>query len=110
MNLLLVTFALRDPNMDYSQFFVALRGNSQQWWHFIEQTCVVTTFHDPGSLSNSLLPYILPTDSLLIVKIEPYRFEGWLPRAAWDWLHRASSESSASRLRGLSPIPGGGAG
>jgi hypothetical protein len=41
MKLLLVTFSLRNQSKDYESFFVALRGNALQWWHFIEQTCVV---------------------------------------------------------------------
>ena len=92
MNLLLVTFSLRDTTHDYSQFFVALPGNSVQWWHFIEQTCVVLTYHSPNQFSENILPYLLKTDSLLVAKIEPYQFQEWLPKGAWNWLHSASSQ------------------
>lgn len=103
MNLLLVTFSLRDPNRDYSQFFVALRGNAIQWWHFIEQTCVVTTYLDINQLTNALSPYILTSDSLLVVKLEPHGFQGWLPKEAWDWFAKVSERISGNQFPGLVP-------
>jgi hypothetical protein len=92
VNFLLVTFSLRNAEKDYSDFFVTLRGNAQQWWHFIEQTCIVTTFHDPNTLAHALLPYIEGTDSLLVVKIVPGEFQGWLPKQAWDWMNDISQK------------------
>lgn len=99
MNLLLVTFSLRNRNKDYSQFFVSLRGNAYQWWHFIEQTCVVVTRHNVSSYAQQLIPHLEDTDSLFIVKIKPYEFQGWLPKEAWDWL------TSVSGLVDLPPLP-----
>jgi hypothetical protein len=95
LNLFLVTFSLRNPNKDYSQFLVTLRGNAQQWWHFIEQSCVVTTFHDVDTYSKLLLPHIEKTDSLLVVEITPNQFQGWLPKEAWDWLKQVSDQKNA---------------
>jgi hypothetical protein len=98
MNLLLVTFSLRDAQRDYSQFFVALRGNCLQWWHYIEQTCVVATYLSHNQFASKLLPHILATDSLLVVNVEPHQFQGWLPKAAWDWLHSVSSQCGQFHL------------
>ncbi|MGB9073099.1 MAG: hypothetical protein WCC22_10560 [Terriglobales bacterium] len=103
MNLLLITFSLRNPQKDYSQFFVALRGNALQWWHFIEQTCIVTTLHDANTYTRQLLPHIEATDSLLIVKITPHEFQGWLPTDAWDWLNKVSTDSQQLSLPALTP-------
>jgi hypothetical protein len=103
VNLLLVTFSLRNREKDYDPFFVALRGNVLQWWHFIEQTCVVATQHTVHSLSNELLPHIESTDSLLIVQITPHQMQGWLPLAAWEWLNGVS-ESLAPRKPALPPL------
>lgn len=98
MNLLLVTFSLRNSQKDYSQFFVALRGNALQWWHFIEQTCIVTTLHDVNAYTKLLIPHIEKTDSLLVTKIVPHEFQGWLPKDAWDWLNKVSSDSKQLSL------------
>jgi len=92
--LLLVTFSLRNPVKDYTQFFATLRGYALQWWHFIEQTCVVTTLKDADSLARVLLPHIEATDSLLVTEITPHQFQGWLPKEAWDWLTEVSNQIS----------------
>lgn len=90
MNLLLVTFSLRNQYYDYGQFWVELRGNCLQWWHYIEQTVVAATSLGPDEFAEKLSPHLMPTDSLLVVKIEPHNFQGWLPKEAWDWLNNVS--------------------
>jgi len=108
VKLLLVTFSLRNRRRDYDPFFVALRGNALQWWHFIEQTCVISTnAHTPDSLTHELLPHIETTDSLLIVEITPHQMQGWLPPHAWNWLNSVSETIAAeSSLPLLFPPPG----
>lgn len=105
LNLLLVTFSLRNPLKDYTQFFVQLRGNAYQWWHFIEQTCVVVTNHDSHTFAQLLIPHIEKTDSILVAKIEPFQYQGWLPKEAWDWLNRVSTEVKRPFLPVLPPLP-----
>jgi hypothetical protein len=90
LNVLLVTFSLRNPLKDYDNFFVAVRGNSVQWLHYIEQTCIVTTAYDVHTYAQKLIPYIEITDSLLVTPIEPFNYQGILPQAAWDWLNQVS--------------------
>lgn len=92
MNLLVVSFSLRNPNKDYDPFFVELRGNSLNWMHYIEQTCLASTYLDEGSMAAKLRVHMDPTDSLIVAKIEPHQFNGWLPKAAWEWLHSVSNE------------------
>jgi hypothetical protein len=108
MNLLLVTFSLRSKTRNYEPFFVALRGNVLQWWHFIEQTCVVYTHHDVESLSKKLLPHIENTDSILIVQVTPHQMQGWLPNTAWEWLQGVSeaiAPTKSGTLPFFSPTP-----
>lgn len=108
MNLLLITFALRNTERDYSQFFVALRGNALNWWHFIEQTVVVSTQYDASAYTQLLLPHIETTDSLLVVKVSPHQFEGWLPPEAWDWFRGVSDRIQQEQTPPpaiLPPIP-----
>ncbi len=68
MNLLLITFALRNKNTDYESFFVELRGNSVNWWHFIAQSAVVSTYLDADTFAKKLTQHIETTDSLLVVR------------------------------------------
>jgi len=94
MRLLLVTFSLRNPDKDYSSFFVSIRGNALNWWHYIEQTCVVSTEKDADAYAHLLYPHLEATDSLLVVEIQPRQFQGWLPPAAWEWLNSTSERIS----------------
>jgi hypothetical protein len=103
LNFFLVTFALRNPYKDYSQFLVALRGNSIQWWHYIPQTCVVTTLHDVQGLSDCLRPHLESTDSLLIVRVTPHDMQGWLPKESWDWLNQVSEQIDPTK-QALAPL------
>lgn len=110
MNLLLVTFALRNPNKNYDPFFIELRGNSLNWMHYIEQTCLASSHLDEDSMTKKLVQHIDATDSLIVVKIEPHQFNGWLPKAAWDWLHGVSNEIQREKqatlpMYGLTPPP-----
>jgi hypothetical protein len=102
MNLLLVTFALRNPNRDYSPFFVELRGNCLNWMHYIEQTCLATSPLDQDAMTNQLIQHIETTDSLIVVKIEPHQFNGWLPKSAWDWMASVSNEIQTEKRTALS--------
>lgn len=108
MRLLLVTFALRNAQRDYEPFFVALRGNVLQWWHFILQTCVVATHHSAQELADLIRPHIdLTTDYLLITEIKPHEFQGWLPAEAWTWLTQVSDAIAPRNAPapGLTPPP-----
>lgn len=106
LNLLLVTFSLRNPQKNYESFFVALRGNALQWSHFIEQTCIVATVHDANEFSRRLYPHMETTDSLLVVPLSPYGYNGWLPPYAWEWLNSVSAEIQRSqRQYSLLPPP-----
>ena len=98
MKLLLITFSLRNPMKNYGQFFVNLRGNALQWWHFIEQTCVVATYLDVNAYSAMLVPHIEKTDSVLVTEITPFQFQGWLPKEAWDWLNTVSKTATQLSL------------
>jgi hypothetical protein len=98
MNLLIVTFSLRNQLKNYEPFYVAIRGNSLNWWHFIEQTMVVSTPLDIAAFCDQLYPHIETTDSLLVAKITPHMFQGWLPLSAWEWLNRVSAEERAATV------------
>jgi|GEM_PF-763473 hypothetical protein len=98
MHLLLVTFSLRNQDIDYSPFFVALRGNALNWWHFIEQTCIVFTNRDAEQLTDLLLPYIHTNDSLLVAEIDAANCQGWLPLQAWDWIQETSKQIRNEKL------------
>jgi hypothetical protein len=97
----MVAYALRNEFYDYDDFIVALRGNSVQWWHYIENTHVVLTQFSMAEFRDKLTAHIMPTDSLLIVPITQPP-DGWLPPWAWEWLNsrvKAISEKNINLLK-----------
>jgi len=100
MNLLLITYALRNRERNYDSFYVALRGNAIQWWHYIENTHVVFTAYDTNELATRLAIHIEPTDSLLIVPVTG-PINGWLPMEAWEWL--TGRIEAVNNLKSLPP-------
>jgi hypothetical protein len=89
MNVLLVTFVLRNANRNYETFFVTLRGYALQWWHYIPQTVVVVTNLTIDELTDKLFPHCEPNDSFLITAIGP-DVNGLLPLEAWDWINQVT--------------------
>ena len=98
LHVLLVTFSLRNTSKDYTQFFVTVRGYSQNWWHFIEQTVIVAAYYDATTFSGLLVPHIDTNDSLLVAEIDARTCQGWLPLPAWEWLKNMSNEASKQKL------------
>lgn len=85
MSVLMITYAHKNPQTDYAQFFEALKGNADHWWHYIDSTWIVATHYSPDEFANILYPHINPDDRLLVVKITSEQ-QGWLPVEAWKWL------------------------
>src|SRR5690242_19808780 len=104
MNLLLVTFSLRNQLKDYDSFFVTLRGNASQWCHYIEQTFLVRTPYDVQEFCNRLYPHMEKTDSLLVVKMDGAQRQGWLPQEAWDWMNQVQPPKPPAAPQILSPV------
>ena len=97
MNLLLVSFALRNAQRNYDSFFVTLRGNSAQWLHYIDSAVVVYTPYSPDDLITRLIPHFEATDSVIIVPVTR-PLNGWLPQEAWDWILARINEGASQRL------------
>ena len=96
MNLLLVTFALRNKEKDYDSFFVALRGNASQWLHYIDGTFIVLTPYSPDDLILKLVPHFEPTDSVIILPVTR-PINGWMPEHAWDWITKCLALTSLNK-------------
>ena len=83
---LIITYAHKNQFKDYSSFFQAIKSNSNEWWHFMDSTWIVTTHHSANEFAHLLYPHILNSDFVLVAKLAK-DFQGWLPREAWDWLN-----------------------
>jgi len=84
--ILLVTYDLVNPGKDYSLLYEALK-EAPAWWHYLESTWLIKTNLSPQQWFNKLKPFIDDNDRIFIMEITK-NYQGWLPRKAWDWIHR----------------------
>lgn len=65
-----------------------------EWWHFLEDTWLLSTDLDAKGILQKLRPHIDEESNLLIVEAGE-DFAGWLPKKAWAWIreHRGQAAS-----------------
>jgi hypothetical protein len=89
MPVLLVNYQLNNKTKDYATFFNAIKGNCLAWWHFLDNTWIVSSNLTADQYAKKLFPFFEQTDYLLVVKIT-MEHQGWLPKDAWDWLNKVT--------------------
>lgn len=57
------------------------------WWHYTDNVYIVASSQDVTSLYNATFPGI-PRRHILIMELNPNNAQGWLPKAAWDWIQK----------------------
>lgn len=62
-------------------------GKISDWWHYIDSTYFVVSNLTASALYESIFPGV-PRRNLLVIEITKNNAQGWLPRAAWDWIQK----------------------
>jgi hypothetical protein len=84
--ILIVNFALKSELKDYTPFFEAIKACGE-WWHFLDSTWIISTQHSTQTVAEHLTQFIdTTTDYLLVARLQR-EHQGWLPKAAWDWMN-----------------------
>lgn len=91
MNKYLITYDLKTAPRDYNPLYEAIKQLPGQWWHYLESTWIIKDCNlTAEQVFERLRPHLnLEKDYALVIKIDTSNKEGWLPRAAWDWLNTA---------------------
>ncbi len=55
-------------------------------WHYLESTWLLNANHTTGLIADYLRSYISENERLLVIEVNPYSCDGWLPESAWDWI------------------------
>lgn len=84
--ILLVTYNLTEPSGSYGDLFDVLKSQNS-WWHYIPSTWLVDTDLSAEELYEQLKPHLKSGDHILVTRLDSER-QGWLPKKAWDWIHR----------------------
>ena len=102
--ILTVTYELRGP-YNYLPFYEAIKKQGK-WWHYLASTWLISTSKTPKEVYNEIAPLMLNTDSLLIAEMGSSQSQGWLPKAAWDWIQQQQRDEAMGKL-GATPSVGG---
>ncbi len=85
----LIVHELNNKTKNYTELFDTIKSSGTTWWHYLETTWIIESDKTPDKISNIITPYIDKSqDFVLVVKIDAYQKQGWLPKEAWDWLNK----------------------
>lgn len=97
MSILLISYDLLNPNMDYEPLYQAIYSNSKTWWHFLTNTWLANTVPTATEFAQKLYPHITKSDRLLVIEVKG-RGDGWLPKGAWDWIDEQEAHQHSTLL------------
>ena len=83
--ILLITYNLKSPGKDYSQFYELIKSASS-WFHYIDSTFIIQTNKSAKEWGDDLHEKMEYGDRILVVDITKKDRWGWLPKEAWEWL------------------------
>lgn len=88
----LVTYKLT-PDKDYTSFYNTLKaGPTLSWWHYLDNVWLIKTDESASKLMDRVRPTINEgKDRILIIKVDPSNYWGYLPSKAHDWIKRNNS-------------------
>lgn len=79
MNTYLISYDLRNPDKDYTPLFSSIRELGE-YKHILSSVWLVSTStHDENSIYKVLGNKIDNSDMLIIIQVNPNRFNGYLP-------------------------------
>lgn len=84
--ILIITYDLKSPK-DYHDFYEAIKaqGTEGKWWHYMASTWILNTQRTPQEVVDAIHPLMDSQDFLFVCELSP-RYQGWLPKPAWDWI------------------------
>jgi hypothetical protein len=101
--ILIVTYDLRSPK-DYHVFYEAVKQQGT-WWHYMASTWLLSTQKTPQEVVDAILPHMDAQDLLFVCELTN-KYQGRLPKPAWDWIKQELPEYSfLNALAAMSPPP-----
>jgi len=85
MTAFLVTYDLRQRAKDYAPLYEAIK-RGRTWWHYLDSCWILVTDETANDIWKAVASHIDRSDILLIIEVRD-NAQGWLPKAAWEWIH-----------------------
>jgi hypothetical protein len=70
---------------------VAKLNLAVDWYRYADYCWVVKTTSEVAKWQTRLKPLVEPDGTLLILTIDPTKRHGWVAKAFWEWLQKASA-------------------
>ena len=96
--ILIVTYDLRSPK-DYHEFYEAVKLQGK-WWHYMASTWLLSTTKTPQEVVDAIFPHMDPQDLLFVCELTN-KYQGRLPKVAWDWINAELPEFRLWNLEAL---------
>lgn len=63
-------------------------GYIKAWWHYLPSVYIIKTssVESVNNIYNKVFSAI-PGQNILVIEVTGQNIQGWLPKAAWDWLN-----------------------
>lgn len=99
--ILIVSYDLKTCR-DYAGFYQVLQSQGP-WCHYLASTWLINTTNSPEEVVNAVRPYMDSQDSILVAELGN-RYQGFLPKQAWDWI--VAQSNSPYMFTSKSTFPG----
>jgi hypothetical protein len=80
-----ISYDLNKKGKDYTGLHEELK-KSFEWYHLLDSTWLINTSESADQVWTRLNSHVDTDDGILIIQVVR-KYNGWLPKLAWDWLN-----------------------
>lgn len=82
-----------ETGFDYVALHSMLKDSRHilDWWHYIKSCYILISSLPVKELAEEIRK-MMPDHHFLLIRVHPDECNGWLPKNAWDWLHKHAGE------------------
>jgi len=84
---LLVTYEFNPPSPEKREELDGILKADVGWAHYLAPTWLIVTDRSAHDFASTIIHLFKDADRLLVIEVKP-GYQGWLPRRAWEWLHK----------------------
>jgi|GEM_PF-220463 len=94
MSVYAISYDLNKPGQNYDGLYQEIK-NFGGYWHYLDSMWLVSTSLSATQMSERMLKHTDYNDQFLIIRVVD-DYQGWLPKAAWAWIHQHISEKACA--------------
>lgn len=83
----IVAYDLNAPGQNYKKMTEALEAYGTNQKKILETTWLLKTRKSAQEIYDDLTRNLDSNDYIIVIEVVPSNKQGWLPKAAWEWLN-----------------------